>query len=197
MLNTEIPRLPRSVYVQSVETVNQSGPWNSLWLNSYKVTTVALINKHLIVCMHDSVRTTYPITTKHDSYTPSHAYYLIRLWRNSVGNVFAYDLFSKFRVCLFSLLDTSEEWLVRSMWDNKKMHQLDFGSTMRPWPLTSPMTLTLALSRPHFVVALGNCYLIDVNWEMKTHQVDTEPVAWPWFSTTPAWTLRIQGQSLK
>ena len=65
--------------------------------------------------------------------------------------------FLNFR-CVFSrsntLLDISQEWLVRLMWNKKEMHWLDTGWTMRPWPLISPMTLTFDFLRSNFKIAV-------------------------------------------
>ena len=58
------------------------------------------IDKQNFACLQDKVRTTQPSTTKLGSYIPSHIYYLIRFWRNSVGNVFCQIFFENFR-CLF------------------------------------------------------------------------------------------------
>ena len=66
--------------------------------------------------------------------------------------------------CVFSRWNTplviSQEWLVRLMWNEKKVHRLDSGYTMWPWSLTSHTTLTLNFSRSHFEIAVSQ----DVEW---------------------------------
>ena len=42
-----------------------------------------------------------------------------------------------------NLSGISKEWLVRLALNEKEVHRLDTGSTIRPWCLTSPMTLIL------------------------------------------------------
>ena len=91
-----------------------------------------------------------------------------------------------------SLLDISREWLVRLTWNEKDVHWLDTGWTMRPRPLISPMTLTLDFSRSNFkITVLRNCYLNDVKQkESRTIRCwagcmvlpfdHTDPWPWPW-----------------
>ena len=53
------------------------------------------------------------------------------------------------------------------MWNEKEVHRLDTGYNIWPWPLTSPMTLTLDVSRSNFEMApiSGIVGLIDVKWK--------------------------------
>ena len=101
---------------------------------------------------------------------PSHAYYLIRFWRNSVEN--CYFGKKKFNFgCVFSrsntILAISQEWLVRLMWHEKQVHWLDTGYNMSPWPLTSFMTLTLDVSRSNFEITLSPELLVWFMWNEK------------------------------
>ena len=60
------------------------------------------IDKQKFTCLHNKVRTTNPITTTLTSYTPSHAHYLIRFWRHSVG-IFLANFLDKFRMWIFKV----------------------------------------------------------------------------------------------
>ena len=101
------------------------------------------IDKQKFACLQDKVRTTRPIITKLGSY-------MLINWSDFGGilweNLFCQIFFENFG-CVFSrsntLLDISQEWLVRLMWNEKEVHRMDTGWTMWPWPLTWPMTLTL------------------------------------------------------
>ena len=46
-----------------------------------------------------------------------------------------------------TILAISQEWLDRLIWNDKEVHWLDTGYNMWSWPFTSPMTLTLEVSR--------------------------------------------------
>ena len=147
--------------------------WMTFWWPWPKVMAVTLINKKLLVCrikwepLNQSLQNLVAI---------SHwSYHLIRFWKNSVGNSYLPNFPWKFRMCFFSrsntLLDMSQEWLVRLMWNEKEVHQLDTGWTMWPWPSTSPMTLTFDFSRSNFKIAVSQELLSD--WcETKRKQVN-------------------------
>ena len=89
---------------------------------------------------------------------------MIRSWRNSDGNSFLPNFFQNFG-CVFSrsntLLDISQECLVRLMWNEKEVHRLNTGWNMWPWPLTSPVTLTFDFSRSNFKLAVSQELLSD------------------------------------
>ena len=111
-----------------------------------KVTAVTLTNK-IFSCLQDKVRTTQLITTKLGSYIPL---VMLITWLDFGGilvKTFFCQIFKKKFGCVFSrsntVLDISQEWLVRLIWNEKEVHRLHTGWTMWPWPLTSLMTLTL------------------------------------------------------
>ena len=54
---------------------------------------------------------------------------------------------------------SSQEWLVRMTRNEKEVHWLDTGWTMWPWPLTSPISLTLDF-KGHILMYLylKNCW---------------------------------------
>ena len=82
-----------------------------------------------------------------------------------IEKLFFWQIFLKNFRCFFSrsntLLDISQEWLVRLMWNEKEVHWLDTWWTMWPWPLTSPMTLTFDFSRSSFKIAVSKELLSD------------------------------------
>ena len=104
------------------------------------------IDKQKFSCLQDNVRTTQPITTKLSSHTPL---VMLITWLDFGGIlleiIFCQIFFENFG-CVFSrsntLMDISQEWLVRLMWNEKEVHRLDIGWTMWTWPLTWPMTWT-------------------------------------------------------
>ena len=102
---------------------------------------------------------------------PSHVYYLIRFWRNSVENCYFGKCFFYISDEFFSrsntILAISREWLVRLMWNEKEVHWLDTGYNMWPWPLTSLMTLTLDVSRSNFEIAPYPELLVWLMWNEK------------------------------
>ena len=66
-------------------------------------------------------------------------------------------------MCFFkvkTILAISQEWLVRSMWNEKEVHRLDTGYNMGTWP----MTLTLDVSRSNFEIALSLELLVWLMW---------------------------------
>ena len=69
------------------------------------------------------------------------------------------------------------------------------------WPLTSLMTLTLAISKSNFEIALCQELLVWLMWnENVVSWYDTGPIIWPCPLTTPmtlTLELKFQGQSLK
>ena len=123
-----------------------------------KVTAVALMIKNLIVCrikwepLNQLLQNLVTISLWSN--------YLIRFWRNSVGNFFLSNFLWKFWMCFFTVKDISQEWVVRLMW-NEKVHGLDTGWTMWPWTLTPPMTLTFDFSRSNFKKAVSQELLFD------------------------------------
>ena len=133
------------------------------------------IHKHKFACLQDKVRTTQPITTKLGSYIPL---VMVITWLDFGGILWEIlvlaNFLRKFWMCFFlrsnNLLDISQEWLVRLMWNEKEVHRLDTGWTMWPWPLTSPMTLTFDFSRSNFKIAVSEELLSD--WcETKRKQI--------------------------
>ena len=95
------------------------------------------------------------------------------LWGILFKTFFLGNFLRKFRTCFSrsnTLLDISQEWLVRLMWNKNGVHRLDSGWTMWPWPLTSTMTLTFDLSRSNFKIAVSGEWLSD--WcETKRKQI--------------------------
>ena len=125
--------------------------------------------KQNFACLQDKVRTTQPITTKLSNY--------VSLVMLIAGLDFGWILLEFFFV-IFSLkisrsntlLDISQEWLVRLMLNEKEVHWLDTGWTMWPWPLVSLMTLTFDFSRSNFKIAVPQDLLSD--WcETKRKQI--------------------------
>ena len=73
---------------------------------------------------------------------PSHGYYLIRFWRHSVKTVILAKSPKNVGVSRSNtILDISQEWLVRLMWHEKEVHWLNTGYKMWHWPLTSLLDL--------------------------------------------------------
>ena len=99
-------------------------------------------------------------------YCPSHGYYLIRFLISSGGNC----NFGKFCLKISDVFFQGQTlfWpylrLVPLMWNEKEVHWLDTGYNMWPWPLTSLMTLTLAISRSNFEIALSQELLVWLMW---------------------------------
>ena len=130
------------------------------------------IDKQKFACLQNKVRTTQPITTRFCSYIP-----LVISWLDFGGILLealsCQNILQKCRMCFFKhfiVLDISQLWLVRLMWDEKEMHRLDTGWTMWPWPLTSPMTLTFDFSRSNFKIVVSEELLCD--WcETKRKQI--------------------------
>ena len=69
-------------------------------------------------------------------------------------------------MCFFprkkTILNISQEWLVRFMWN--ELHRLDTVYTIWPWPLTSFMTFILDFSRKQFEIALPHELLVWLMW---------------------------------
>ena len=135
------------------------------------------IDKQKLACLQDKVRTTQSITTILSSYIPL---VMLITWSHFGGilleTLFLTNFLWKFWMCFSrsnTLLDISQEWLVRLMWNEKEVHGLDTGWTMWPWPLTSPMTLTFDFSRSNFKIAVSQ-ELIWLMWnKKKTKQLGT------------------------
>ena len=112
------------------------------------------------------MRTTQLITTNLGSDIPL---VMLITWLDFRGilleTLFFCQIFFEYFGCVFSrsnaLLDISQEWLVRLVWNEKEVHWLDTGWTMRPWPLTLPMTLTFDFSRSNFKIAISQEWLSD------------------------------------
>ena len=150
-------------------------PFQSLHLQNISVTLTqghsCGIDKYKFACLRDSVRTTLPITTKLGGYIPlvipDFGWILLEM----------FFFFSKFALKILdvffqgqTLLHISQEWLVRSMWNEKEVHWLDTAWIMWSWPLTSPMTLTFDFSRSNFKVAVSQ----ELLWNRKkADQSDT------------------------
>ena len=85
------------------------------------------IEKQIFACLQDKVRTTQPITTKLGSYIPP---VMLITWLDFGGILleilFFCQIFLEDFGCVFStsntLLDISQEWLVRLMWNEKEVH---------------------------------------------------------------------------
>ena len=78
--------------------------------------------------------------------------------------------FLKFGMYIYKsniILAISQEWLVRLMWNEKEVHQLDTDYDMWPWPLTSLMALTLDVSRSNFEIAVFQGLLASLMWNEK------------------------------
>ena len=149
------------------------------------------IDKQKFACLQDKVRTTQQITTKLCSYIPL---VMVITWLN-FGGILLETLF--LQNFLRSLMDISQEWLVRLMWNKKEVHWLDTGWTMWPWPLTSPMTLTFDFSRSNFKIAVSEELLSDwCETKRKANQLDTGLTVWSCPLSTRM-TLTFKGQSLK
>ena len=132
------------------------------------------IAKQKFACLQGLVRTTHPIITKLCSYI---SLAMLITWIDfgeiPLENLFLPNFLKNFRM-FFSrsdtLLDISQEWMVRLIWNEKEVHQLDTGWTMWPWPLTSPMTLTFDFSMSSFKIAVSEELLSD--WcETKRKQI--------------------------
>ena len=104
--------------------------WKMYWI------TGCDIDKQKFAYLQDEVRTTKKITTKLGSY--------IRLVMVIIcldfGGILLETLSCQKFGCVFSrsntLLNISQEWLVRLMWNEKEVHRLDTGWNMWPWPLS-------------------------------------------------------------
>ena len=137
-----------------------------------KVTAVTLINKNLLFCKikWESLNQSLQLC----SYIPL---VMVIIWLDFWGILletsFCQIFFGNFG-CIFprsnTLLDISQEWLVRLMWNEKEMLRFDTGWTMWPWPLTSPMTLTFDFSRSNFKIAVSEELLSD-RCETKRKQI--------------------------
>ena len=68
-----------------------------------KVTAVALIKKKLLVFTIKWETLIYSLQNL-AAIHPNHAYYLVRFWSNSSGNVFWRIFFKKFRMCFFKVI---------------------------------------------------------------------------------------------
>ena len=120
--------------------------WMTFWWPWPKVRAVTLINTNLLVCrikwepLIQSLQNLVAL------------FFWSRLSPDWILEEFFWKLlfcqifFENFG-CVFSRsntqLEISQEWMVRLMWNEKEVHRLDTGWIMWPWPLTSPMTLTL------------------------------------------------------
>ena len=113
--------------------------WMTFWWPWPKVTAVTLMNTNLLACRIKLE----PLTQSLPNLVA------ISLWLCWLDfGVFLLEIcFFKFSLKIYdvlnTLLDISEEWLVRLMLNEKEVYRLDTGWIMWPWPLTSPMTLTL------------------------------------------------------
>ena len=142
-----------------------------------KVAAVALISKNLLVCAIKSeplIGSLQNITWQ--LYCPSHGYYLIRFWRNSVGNFY----FSKFSLEISDVFFQGQTlfWpYLRIDWSDwcETKSKCDTGHNMWPWPLTSLMTLTLDVSRSNFEIALSQELLVWLIWNE-----DGSELKWYW-----------------
>ena len=68
----------------------------------------------------------------------------------------------------------SQEQLVRFMWNEKKIDQIDNEWTV--WPLTSLMTLTLNFSRSNFGIVVSQELLVWLMWNEKDANEFTPPM---------------------
>ena len=108
-------------------------------------------------------------------YCYSHAYYLFRFLRNSVGFFFFFFIFLRIFFknfgCVFSTPNTflviSQEWLVELMWNKKEVHQLDIWYTMWLWTLnlTHDLDLWCCLVKFWNSCISGVVGLIDLKWK--------------------------------
>ena len=152
--------------------------------------------------LQDKVRNTQPITTTFGSYLPL---VMLITWLHSGGillETFFCQIFFENFECVFSrpntVLNISQEWLVRLMWNEKEVHRLDTWWTMWPWPLTSLMTLTFDVSRSTFKITLYQGLLSDGCEKSKPYQLDTRLTVWSCpLTTTMALNLTFQGPSFK
>ena len=143
----------------------------TFWWPWPKVTAVTLRNKSLLVCR-----------IKLDPLTQSlQNLVAISLWSCLSPDEILEEFCWKFLFCQIffenfgyvskvTLLDISQKWLVRLMWNEKEVNWLDTGWTMWPWPLTSPMTLTPDFSRSNFKIAVSQELLSDW-YETKRKQM--------------------------
>ena len=107
-------------------------PWVKLTLPSKRLRFYLVTAKML--------RTTHPITTTFAShgYLPNHASHMQQFWRNSVGDVAFYKYFP-------ILCGKAYYWSYhRNGWADwretnkqKKIHRMDAGLIVWPWPFTS------------------------------------------------------------
>ena len=144
--------LRQSIY-RSGEMYCMTFPWP--WPT---VKALALISKNLLVCIIKR-RTTHLITAKHGCFI---ALIMVINWLDfgevMLKTVILANFPLKLRMCFFKVkhyLAISQERLVRLMWNEKEVHQLDTGYNMWPWPLTSLIILTLEVSRSNFEIALS------------------------------------------
>ena len=150
------------------------------------------IDKQKFACLQDKVRTIQRISPKLCRYI---SLVMVITWLDFGGILFE-TLFFFANRCVFSrsntLLDISQEWLVRLMWNEKEVHRLDAGWTMWPWPVTSSMTFDF--SRSNFKIAVSEELLSDV--KQKESKSDTGLTVWSCPLTTPM-TFTFKSQSLK
>ena len=136
------------------------------------------IDKQKFACLQDKMRTTQPITTKLGSHIPL----VMPITWLDFGQILLETFFCQICGCVFSrsntLLDISQELLVRLMWNEKELHSLDTGWTMWPQPLTSPMTVTFDFSKSNFKIAGSQeFFLIDVK-QKESNQLNTGLTVW-------------------
>ena len=128
-----------------------------------------------------------PLNSKFGSYIPLVMFITILDCRRILLETLFFAKFSFSRSN--TLLDISQIWLVRLVWNEKEGPRLDTEWSMWPWPLTSPMTLTFNFSRSHFKIAVSLELLSD--WcETKRKQINQIPGwqyglalglhPWPW-----------------
>ena len=101
-------------------------------------------------------------------YCPSHGSYLIRFWRSAVEN-FYFGKLSLKNLDVFFQGQTLIWPYLRNGWSDwcetkKEMHRLDTGYNIWPWPMTSPMSLTLDVSRSNFEIALSQELSVWLMW---------------------------------
>ena len=112
-----------------------------------EVATVTLMNKNVLVCMIKW----QPLIQSLQNLPLSHAHYPIRFWK-ILWETFWRLFFSNFG-CVFSRSTTIEiisGMVVSIDVKQQEVDRLDKGWTMWPWPLISPMTLTLTFFKVTF-----------------------------------------------
>ena len=125
-----------------------------------------------------------------------------------MGNIFFLRIFFKNFGCDFSrsntLLDRSQEWLVRLMWNKKKVHQLDTGWPMWLWAFDLNHDLDLGYFKVKFQNSCISGIVIWLMWhEKKANQLETGwlygralwpyPWSWPWSFKVKVWNSLISG----